>query len=155
MLWLFVINLGVALGAGIYEARVELPQWIQELSDSRYLWNAAAAKASNSGMRFWAMVTTGPLTLITLINLYLSFKARGLTRKWWMSASGISLVERIFTFTYFIPTMIQLMEIQTSTFEAVQTALRWEDLNFLRHLLTGAALLAAMKAFSLVYQERH
>ena len=25
--WLFVINLGVAFGAGLYEARVVIPQW--------------------------------------------------------------------------------------------------------------------------------
>jgi hypothetical protein len=27
VLWLFVINLGVAFGAGIYEARDVIPQW--------------------------------------------------------------------------------------------------------------------------------
>jgi hypothetical protein len=26
--WLFVINLGVAFGAGIYESRVVIPQWV-------------------------------------------------------------------------------------------------------------------------------
>jgi hypothetical protein len=28
-LWLFVINLGVAFGAGIYESRVVIPQWVR------------------------------------------------------------------------------------------------------------------------------
>ena len=27
LLWLFVINLGIALGAGIYESRVVISQW--------------------------------------------------------------------------------------------------------------------------------
>lgn len=27
VLWLFVINLGIAFGAGLYEARVVIPQW--------------------------------------------------------------------------------------------------------------------------------
>ena len=28
-LWLFVINLGMAFGAGLYEARVVIPQWLK------------------------------------------------------------------------------------------------------------------------------
>ena len=27
LLWLFVINLGIAFGAGIYEQRVVIPRW--------------------------------------------------------------------------------------------------------------------------------
>jgi hypothetical protein len=27
LLWLFVINLGIAFGAGIYESRVVVPRW--------------------------------------------------------------------------------------------------------------------------------
>ena len=27
LLWLFVINLGIAFGAGLYEQRIILPQW--------------------------------------------------------------------------------------------------------------------------------
>jgi hypothetical protein len=27
LLWLFIINLGIALGAGIYEQRIVIPQW--------------------------------------------------------------------------------------------------------------------------------
>jgi hypothetical protein len=27
LLWLFVVNLGIAFGAGIYESRVVIPQW--------------------------------------------------------------------------------------------------------------------------------
>lgn len=28
MLWLFVINLGIAVGAGLYESRIAVPQWL-------------------------------------------------------------------------------------------------------------------------------
>ncbi len=27
LLWLFVLNLGIAFGAGLYEQRIILPQW--------------------------------------------------------------------------------------------------------------------------------
>ena len=28
LLWLFVVNLGVVFGAGIYEARISVPRWV-------------------------------------------------------------------------------------------------------------------------------
>ena len=28
LLWLFVINLGIAFGAGLYESRIAVPQWL-------------------------------------------------------------------------------------------------------------------------------
>ena len=59
LLWLFVINLGIALGAGIYEQRVVIPQWE----------NIPPQEWPNTGLQFWVYVTTVPLTLLTLANL--------------------------------------------------------------------------------------
>ena len=33
LLWLFVINLGVAFGAGLYEHRITVPRWITSLPE--------------------------------------------------------------------------------------------------------------------------
>jgi hypothetical protein len=30
LLWLFVMNLGIVCGAGIYEARIVIPQWVTQ-----------------------------------------------------------------------------------------------------------------------------
>jgi hypothetical protein len=46
LLWLFVINLGVAFGAGLYEARIALPRWIVSSAESETHWNAEAARAA-------------------------------------------------------------------------------------------------------------
>jgi hypothetical protein len=59
LLWLFVINLGIAFGAGFYEARVVLPQWA-DLPPKDW---------PNTGILFWAYVTTVPLTLLVFANL--------------------------------------------------------------------------------------
>src|SRR5919109_5191185 len=100
LLWLFVINLGVAFGAGIYESRVVVPIWE---SSSPQTW-------PNTGLEFWVYVTTVPLTLLTLANLVAAWQEQGTRRHWWLGASAITVVERIWTFSYFIPTMIRLME---------------------------------------------
>jgi hypothetical protein len=53
LLWLFVINLGIAFGAGLYESRILLPQWITSTLETAYHWNAEAARQANTGLNFW------------------------------------------------------------------------------------------------------
>ena len=69
LLALLLINLGIAFGAGLYESRITLPQWLSFSPESGYRWNAEAARDANVGLRFWVYVTTVPLTLLTLLSL--------------------------------------------------------------------------------------
>ena len=69
LLWLFVINLGIAFGAGLYESRIAAPQWLSYSRDCGYRWNGEAARSADVGLRFWVYVTTVPLTLLTLASL--------------------------------------------------------------------------------------
>lgn len=69
LLWLFVINHGIAFGAGLYEQRVISPQWFSRSSVSGIRVDSAAMRGTDTGRRFWAFVTTVPLTLLTLANL--------------------------------------------------------------------------------------
>ena len=80
LLLLFIINLGIALGAGVYESRIVVPQWLNRSSDGRTQWNAAAAVAANVGLRFWVYITTVPLTLLTFANLFAALQAVGPAR---------------------------------------------------------------------------
>jgi hypothetical protein len=146
-LWLVIINLGIALGAGIYEARIEFPLWLERSADGGLAWNAEAARRADSGLRFWAFVTTGPLTLLTLAGLATVWRTRGKVRKWWLVSLGAVLIDRGMTFAYFIPTMMELMGGNLAPDEATAMAGRWGELNHLRHAATFVALLAAMKAF--------
>ncbi|MFW7381641.1 MAG: anthrone oxygenase family protein [Oligoflexus sp.] len=147
VLWIYVINLGIAFGAGLYEARVEIPQWFGTTSEGSLFWNAEAARESNSGLRFWAFISTGPLTLLTLASLFLARKFRETAGKWWFGSALLSLGERIFTFTYFIPVMLTLMEASSGfTNDVVSQAVQWERLNYLRHALSFFSWFAALKA---------
>ena len=122
VLWLFVINLGIAFGAGLYEARVVIPEW----------GNIPLRAWPNTGLMFWAYVTTVPLTVLTIAN-------------------RIVIVERVATFSYFIPTMVRLMSIEGLADGDVKAALsQWQLMNHGRHVLTLAGWLAALKAFSLL-----
>lgn len=151
LLWLFVINLGIAFGAGLYESRVTVPQWLSFSQDSGYRWNAEAARSADVGLRFWVYVTTVPLTLLTLASLVVAWRTPDVVRNWWLGAAAAALLDRVLTFTYFIPTMIKLMRAEAfGKSEAVAKALQWVRPGYLRHAATLGAWLAALTALSLM-----
>ena len=140
VLWLLVINLGIAFGAGIYEARVVIPRWA----------NIPPREWPNTGLFFWVYVTTVPLTLLTIAGLVAGWSTEGPMRPWYLAAACIVIVERIATFSYFIPTMVRMMGTQGPADGKVKATLsRWLLMNHGRHVLTLAGWLAALKALSL------
>jgi hypothetical protein len=139
VLWLFVLNLGVALGAGIYEARVVIPQWV----------NISPKEWPNTGLMFWVYVTTVPLTLLTVLNAIAAGLTRGPRRSWHLAAVGVVIAERLATFSYFIPTMVRLMGSEALAEADVRATLsQWLLTNHGRHLLTLTGWLLALKALS-------
>ncbi len=142
-LWLFVIFLGIAFGAGLYESRVVVPNWISSGG-----WNADAARRDDPGRKFWIAVTTIPLTLLTLVSLPLAWQASAPLRIWWLVAAVAALADRVFTFSYFIPTMVGLMTTGDSP-ESRTIASRWARLGYARIAIMLVAWLAALRAFSL------
>ncbi len=153
LLWLFVMNLGIAFGAGLYEHRIVVSRWISSSASSGSHWNSEAARRDDTGRRFWGFVTTVPLTLLTLANLFVASRASSPVRSWWLAAGLAALADRVFTFSYFIPTMIGLMRAADSP-NSVEVATRWSSLNHVRHAMVLVAWLTALKAFALFYQQR-
>ena len=150
LLWLFVINLGIAFGASLYEQRVILPQWFSRSWGPGIRVDIAAMRSTDTGRRFWAFVTTGPLTLLTVANLVLGWQSQGPRHEWWLGAAVITLVERIATFSYFIPTAIRLMRAEALPPAKVEAmASQWMALNHVRAALALIGWLAALKALSL------
>jgi hypothetical protein len=140
LLWLFGLVLGISFGAGIYEARVVVPQWE----------NTPPQTWPNTGLMFWAYVTTVPLTLLTLASLVAAWRDQGPRRYWWLGALAITIAERSATFSYFIPTLIRLTGTEDLPEAEVKATLsQWRRRNYGRHVLTLGAWLAALKALSL------
>lgn len=151
VLWLFVVNLGIAFGAGLYEARIAVPQWLKPSPAGGYRWDAEAARQANVGLRFWVYVTTVPLTLLTLASLAIAWWTPDVVRNWWLGAAAVSLVDRGMTFAYFVPTMINLMRGDAfGESQAASTALRWVRLGYIRMAANLVAWLAALMAFWLM-----
>jgi hypothetical protein len=150
-LWAFVLNLGVAYGAGLYEHALVVPRWFSRTPGVPGLRvHPEVMRQTDSGRRFWAFVTTGPLTLLTIVNLVLAWQSDGTRHDWWLAAALTVLLERLGTFTFFIPTALRLMrsdEVPVAT--ASRLAVRWVQLNYVREALTLAGWLLALRALTL------
>jgi hypothetical protein len=150
LLWLFVINLGIVFGAALYEQRIVVPLWFRRSSDSHMYIDTEAMRETDAGKRFWMFVTTGPLTLLTVTNLVLAWQSLDPRHPWWLAAAVLTLLERIGTFTYFIPTALKLMGARSMPPErAAAMASRWMSLNWIRVAVNLIAWLAALKTLSL------
>jgi len=150
-LGLFLLNLGTAFGAGLYEHRIVVPKWLSRSASGDLRWNADAARQDDTGRRFWVFVTTVPLTVLTLVNLRAALAAEGALRIWWLAGVAAAMADRTSTFAYFIPTMVKLMKADGDASTA--TALRWSQLNYVRHAFVLVAWLALLRAFSLLFQQ--
>jgi hypothetical protein len=133
----FVIFHGMAFGAGLFEQRITVP----------YL-DSHAMRTDDTGRQFWGFISTGPLSVLLLINLYYAAISVSPARSLWLAACATTLVERIFTFSFFIPRAIRLMrEAEPVSAEAAASAIRWRSLNWLRLALSLLAWLLALAAY--------
>ena len=83
ILWLFVMNLGIAFGAGLYEHRIVVPQWIGPSRDSgtlRYWWLAAGLAALADRVLTFAYFIP---TMIGLMGAMDPSKAVAVAARWW------------------------------------------------------------------------
>jgi hypothetical protein len=150
LLWLFVVFSGIAVGAGLYEMRITVPQWFSRSSESGIRVNSEAMRSMDAGRRFWVYVTTVPLTLLTLASLAVAWQFDSPRHGWWFTAAIVTLAERIETLFYFIPRGLKLMQAETQPSERIQAmASQWMILNRVRAALALIGWLAALKAFSL------
>ena len=150
LLWLFIINLGTSFGAGIYETKMILPMWFIKSPKIGYRVNISAMKELDSGRRFWAWVNTLPLTLLTLANLITSLQISGERYHWWLAASLVVLIERIGTFSYFIPTAIKLTNSENLPQKKTSSLISsWLLLNYFRNILILIGWIMALLALSL------
>jgi hypothetical protein len=141
-----VINVGIALGAGLYETKIVIPLWFDKAANGNYYVNFDNMQNIDSGRKFWGFVTTIPLTLLMITNLVFAFQSQPPLHDWWVAATLIILIERVGTFTFFIPTAIKLQRGENLMTEKISKLITWWlRLNYVRNALTLAALLVFLK----------
>lgn len=152
LLTLFILNLGTAFGAGLYETIIVIPKWFPRSAGAGYMVDLTALREIDSGRKFWAAVTTMPLTLLTFANLYFAAQSPQPAHDWWLAAALITLVERISTFSFFIPTIIKLQNAGSLSRSKVHSKVAlWTSLNYVRCALNLIAWVLAIEALALYF----
>lgn len=150
-LWLFVLGLGVDLGAGLYEARVVIPLWAGGVPATLAAGNPYAQVAINAGLNFWAYVTSA-VALLAILALVVGLKTPPTQRAWRTVAVVVELCVVAATLLYFRPTLVRLFMghgAGMTPAEISSTVGRWVVLSRVRIVASVVAWCAALRALQL------
>ncbi len=150
-LWLFVVLLGLDLGAGIYEARIVVPRWSSGIPETLQSGNPYGSVAIDAGVRFWAIMTSA-VAAAALLSLVLGLLAPVPQRPWQIFASLAELVAVAMTLLYFRPTLVRLFMGHGAGLSATAIASsvrRWVMWSMVRIAISLLAWLAALRALAL------
>ena len=151
ILWLFVIALGLDLGAGIYEARIVVPLWAGGVPATLAEGNPYARVAIDAGIRFWAYMTSA-VALLAVIAFLTSFGAPAAQRAWRIFATLFELVAVAMTLLYFRPTLVRLFlghGAGVPSAAIIATVHRWVLWSRVRIAISFITWCAALRALSL------
>jgi hypothetical protein len=155
LLWIFVVALGVEIGAGLYETLVVLPLWSAAPPESVIAYHRHFAAnpqfVPNSGGRFW-MFATPFVGLAALAVLLSGWRTCPEHRTWRMAGAILTLIVVVFTFAWFVPNIMRLHSpdvLAMSTGEVAHVATWWVRLNWVRVVVFSAGWLAALRALSI------
>ena len=150
-LWLFVIALGLDLGAGIYEARIVVPLWAKGVPDTLAAGNPYARVAINAGINFWVYMTSA-VALLAVVALVFGIFAPPSRRVWQLFSAVAELVAVVMTLVYFRPTLVRLFLGHGGGLSAAAITVivgRWVMWSRVRILVSLAAWCAAIRALTL------
>jgi hypothetical protein len=148
---LFVIVLGMDIGAGLYESRVVVPLWSRDVPGTLAAGDPYGRVAVAAGMRFWAFVTPA-VGLLAVVSLGFGLVAPQPRLTWQVAASAIELCAFTMTMLYFKPTLMRLFlghGTGMSNAAVVATVRRWIVWNWVRVGLSLVAWGAALRALTL------
>ncbi|GDY31746.1 DUF1772 domain-containing protein [Gandjariella thermophila] len=144
----FLAATGFALGAGLFEIRVVIPQWAAVPTPKEL--PAAMERSGHvaSGKAFWPFVGATVLPL-TAANLVAALRCRGPRRPWWLASSATMAATTVATATYYVPTLHRLMAAEELPEEKVRAMVRWRvRLDYVRLAVGIGGWFAGLRALS-------
>ena len=137
---LFILFIQFGMGGGLYESLVIYPRWKKDVRPDNLAQKLRDSGQMTASRRFWPFVSPA-LSLLSIINIVLAWKNTGPAHTIWLTASLIIFINRIITFSYFIPTMLRKFE-HPEKMEAAQLSKAvqvWTSLSPIRILIELSA----------------
>ncbi|HVW15692.1 MAG TPA: hypothetical protein VHB54_17800 [Mucilaginibacter sp.] len=104
-LLLLFLTVTLSMGGGLYEILVIYPNWKHDVDPYTLRDKLNSSGMMNAARRFW------PQVLLSMINIIMACTYHGAGLACWLTAAVLIFLNRIFTFSYFIPVMIrQIMQ---------------------------------------------
>jgi hypothetical protein len=150
-LWLFVISLGLNLGAGLYEARIVVPLWAGGVPETLAAGNPYGRVAIDAGIRFWAYMTSA-VALFAILALVFGLQAPPAPLAWQTFAAAAEFAAVAMTLLYFRPTLVRLFMGHGAGMSAeaiASTVNRWVMWSNVRIAISLVAWCAALRALTL------
>ena len=134
----------IQLGASIYESRVVIPIWIENLPQSAKSWNPDIQPVN-----FW-----GPngmfLSLAILLNIIGLFVWKGTKRKWLLYGVLLQIAIILSTLLFFVPILTETIFSDSkglSDESIVSKSMQWYNWNWVRMAAVVVSWYCFLKAF--------
>lgn len=145
-----LVLLGLEMGAGCYEGRVVVPQWSADPQAAFNFFHANPAFALNAGPRWWIFLT--PLTgLVALVAALLAGRLPAAQTKWVRYGGIVAFAMTVITFSYFVPTIMELQSgrvLRLTAEQARSKAALWAGLNWVRAAIVFTAWVLVIRGVS-------
>ena len=149
-LWVFVVSLGILIGATVFEALVITPLWAGSPPESVRGWNENPRYAIEGGI-FFGLIAPA-LLLSSLASLIAGWKMPRKRRKWLVAAVICTFIGFVATGLFFVPILRETIFTRgagLSDAEIVEKVNSWVTYNWWRMAIQTVGWLAALRALSL------
>jgi len=150
ILWLFVIFVGIHIGAGVYEVFVITPLWAGAPPESVTGWNSVPQYAINPA-KYWGIFSP-IVALLTLALLVVAWLMPLASRKWALVGGVCLFIVVLSTILFFVPILVKTIGTRGAGFDSEEiTTLvnQWVAWNWLRLAVMMIGWLAAIRALSI------
>jgi hypothetical protein len=145
---LLLLAVTLSLGGGLYEILVIYPNWKHDADPLTLRAKLESSGQINAAKRFWPLVSPAQV-LLSIINITLAWNYSGEAHGYWLGAAIAIFINRVITFSYFIPVMIRKImqpeDIEASHLQSIVK--QWTALSPLRlfpELLAWCLLIVAL-----------
>lgn len=103
---LLLFTLTLSMGGGLYEILVIYAGWKHDVHPLTLRAKLESSGQNLAAKRFWPLVSPTQ-ALLAIINIVLAWNHPGEARGYWLAAAAAIFINRLITFSYFIPVMIR------------------------------------------------
>jgi len=113
---LLFLTVTLGLGGGLYEILVIYPGWKHDVDPLTLRSKLQSSGQILAARRFWPIASPAQV-LLSIVSIVLAWKHKCEAQAWLLAAALTVFVDRVITFSYFIPVMIRKI-MQPETIEA-------------------------------------